>query len=198
MANGNGRVKIKTFWGRNKLLEISVRPQIDKVAFYAGQLGQDGKVATHMTHYVDLVTAGRIARQIVSASEGFSFKFKEFKGGADNGQVTSRVLEMSVSKTKKLKFSMALFITLSQGPGKKTQTGAVLPAGEPTQKMTVAVPLGDAQDAFYALDAVITGLIQAGHGLPKDKNGNGNAGSASDAEDIEDAPAPEEEEDLVF
>jgi len=194
MTNGNGRVKIKTFWGRNKLLEISVRTQIDKVAFYAGQLGQDGKVATHMTHYVDLVTAGRIARQIVSASEGFSFK--EYKGGADNGQVTSRILEMSVSKTKK--GSMALFITLSQGLGKKTETGAVLPAGEPTQKMTVAVPLGDAQDAFYALDAVITGLIQAGHGLPKDKNGNGNAGSASDVEDVEDAPAPEEDEDLIF
>ncbi len=193
-GNGNGRVKIKTFWGRDKLLEVSVRPGIDKVAFYAGQLGQDGKVATHMTHYVDLVTAGRVSRQVVNAFEGWSFK--EYKGGVDGGQVTSRVLEMRVSKTKK--GSTALFITLSRGPGKKTETGAVLPAGEPTQKMTVAVPLGDAQDAFYALDAVITGLIQAGHGLPKDKNGNGNAGSVSDVEDIEDAPAPEEEEDLIF
>ena len=194
MANGNGRMKIKTFWGRDKLLEVSVRPGIDKVALFAGVV-TSGKVTTSLTHYLDLATAGRIARQISIGAARKGWSYKEYKGGSNgDGQVVSRVLEMSVSETKK--GGLALFITLSQGPGKRTQTGAVVPDGKPTESITFAIGLDEAQSAFYILDVVVSDLIKQGHGLPKDSGHNG--GHENDIEDVEDAPAPEEEEDLIF
>lgn len=195
MANGNDRIKVRTFWGRDKLLEMSVRPSIDKVALFAGVV-TSGKVTTSLTHYLDLATAGRIARQISIGAARKGWSYKEYKGGSNgDGQVVSRVLDMSIGETKK--GGLALFVTLSHGPGKRTQTGAVVPDGKPTKSITFAIALSDAQDAFYLLDVVVSNLIQEGHGLPEGDGHKESASSNNHLEDVDDAPVPEEE-DLIF
>ncbi len=135
MKNGNGsngRIRIASTITQKAFLHVEDALSIGKVRLFAGNY-EAGKGATAMvSHYLDWDVALAVFHQMLTGSRDGSFKF--YGGSSKNGQVLSRTCRFD------LKFTEGkVFIEVAEGPGKKTSTGAIQPAGKPTTSVTIAL-----------------------------------------------------------
>lgn len=82
-------------------------------------------------------------------SWGRPVKFADFKGSTKNGAVESRVLNIYDGADKQTG-ERIYFVKLSSGPGRVMGKGAVKPAGEPTEQITIVLKLDEARKLALA------------------------------------------------
>ena len=115
--NGKNRIRFSSTMTKSAFLHVEYCPDIRKVRFYAGtyEAGEGAKVI--MSHYLDEGVAFFIAHDLLNARD---IDYREYKGTARNGEVVSRRFSINTKDGK-------VFVELEQGPGQKTETGAVVP-----------------------------------------------------------------------
>ncbi|MGI8587290.1 MAG: hypothetical protein ACR2M0_06315 [Chloroflexia bacterium] len=88
-------------------------------------------------------------------------RFEKFGGSDRDGAVESRTLALEWDPGQDGKFARYPYrLTIANGPGQRTQNGAVQPKGEPTSRLSMRLPEADlmkilltAQDYLHAYDA---------------------------------------------
>lgn len=84
-------------------------------------------------------------------------RFESFGGSTRDGAVESRVLVLDWDPGEGGRFAGYPYrLTIANGPGQKTATGAVQPKGEPTQKQSMRLPEADCMKIMLAVGAYLT------------------------------------------
>ena len=126
---------------------------------------------TNISCYLDFSTVARVA---ADATSGRIFKLIEedqyhrytlsmggTKKGAD-GKPVSKTMYLGMANDK-------VFINMTEGPGKLSSTGAIMPDGQPTKKISVGMSKDDFREMFiYAHDCVNAYLGPMIHKLVKE------------------------------
>lgn len=111
--------------------------------------------------YLDFSTVARLAidaasGRLIKKIEEAERQYDVYIGGrakGDDGKPLSRRMFLKKSGDK-------IFINITEGPGKLSDTGAILPAGEPTVKIGVPVTIEDFREMlFYTHDCVNAYLV---------------------------------------
>ncbi len=123
-------------------LHAEAATNIGKIRLFAGsyQRGQGAKQNTAC--FLDIADARVLFSDL---SWGKRVKFVDYKGST-SGNVISRVLRINTDKT-----GDKIYFELSSGPGRASDTGAVMPAGDPTVKINVGMTINDARKLAYAV-----------------------------------------------
>ncbi len=138
---------------RSRWLHAEDAMQIQKLKLYGGEYKAGEGAKAQLAHYLDLPDAWRWMTDLATGTlQGDYVDFKGFINKA-TGEVRSRVLKMAPAKNG----SEQVWIQLSEGPGKQTETGAITPAGKPDTQ--VNVPFTVAQARSFAL--VVLAYLQA-------------------------------------
>lgn len=128
MTDGNGKSERKEIkdWASvfNKGAFLHVQSGLGiknpKVVLWGGKFGANRQGSQFViNHYLDLDAALLV---VMKMQWGKPVDLKEYKGGIKAGVVTSRICTIKTNEKG------VTWINLTQGPGKKTSTGAVLPA----------------------------------------------------------------------
>jgi hypothetical protein len=137
-ANGQTRVRLYSHVTQSRFLHIEDSLQIGKLRFFAGTYKRNQGMADHCHHFLDIPDA-RVIFAALAAGRG-EFNHKEYKGTPPvNGRsAVSRVFSVTAK-------GESVYIELKSGPGKLTDTGAILPAGQPTTAVNVSFKRYEAQ-----------------------------------------------------
>lgn len=183
------RYRITDHITRSTWLHIEDATDIGKLRLFAGkyQRGEGAKVT--LAHWLDVSNARVLFHDL---SWGKAVDFTEFKGSAE-GQVTSRVLRVNTNGDK-------VYFELRSGPGKRTETGAIQPAGKPTDTVNVAFTKPQVRAVAYAvleyLQAIAVAQVLSQNDAPappiRPVNGaNGQAGPPDPPDQVADQPDQE-------
>jgi hypothetical protein len=93
-------------------------------------------------------------RQFASVTGG---RWEKFGGSQrDDGMIESRTVTVEWDEGDGGRFArMPYRLTIANGPGRRTQTGAVQPAGEPTSRLSMRMTEMDLMRVMLAVDAYI-------------------------------------------
>jgi len=85
----------------------------------------------------------------------FSGKWEKFGGSQrDDGSIESRTFTIEWDEGEGGRYSRFPYrLTIANGPGRKTQTGGVSPAGEPTARLNMRLPEADMMKVLLAVGA---------------------------------------------
>jgi hypothetical protein len=124
--------------------------EIGKVAILAGRYRQGEGTDLMLSHYVDVFQLRPLLHDL---SWNKPVNFTEYKGTPkpkqEGGEIRSHVLNVNSGKNNK--GEPGIWWSLSNGQGKLTQTGAVLPAGGETQKIGVFINQETMRGIAYSL-----------------------------------------------
>lgn len=120
------RKKIYSHMTRTRFLQVEDSLEIGKIRLFAGQYEKGKGMSVNAYHFMDVEDARVVLSDL---AWGKPVTYEEFKGTV-NGQAISRVLKVKSGEGK-------TWVELKNGPGKRTETGAVMPAGEPTSTVSV-------------------------------------------------------------
>lgn len=120
---------------RTRILDVQDCLEIGKLRIEVVEF-EPGKGATRAAeHYAEPDAVALLSHDMLHGRPWETYT--EFKGGVRDGKVESRVLCI-----ERVEARNPIKITVSRGPGEKTGTGAVKPAGKP--EVSVSVLLSDA------------------------------------------------------
>jgi len=123
------RFRIHSHVTKSKWLHIEDALEIGKLRLFAGDYVKGKGAKATAIHYLDLADARVLLSDL---AWGKPVDFVEFKGSANGGTPTSRVLKVRTNGDK-------VWFGLENGPGQVIGQGAVKPAGKPDA--VVNVPL---------------------------------------------------------
>lgn len=92
-------------------------------------------------------------------------KWEKYGGSQrEDGHIESRTVQLEWDEGEGGRFARFPYrLTISNGPGKKTNTGGVAPAGEPTARLTMRIPELDMIKLMLALGAYVQAYETAHH-----------------------------------
>lgn len=92
-------------------------------------------------------------------------KWEKFGGSQrEDGSIESRTLTVEWDEGEGGRYARFPYrLTIANGPGRKTQTGAVSPAGEPTARLSMRMPEADMIKVMLALGAYMQAYEAAHH-----------------------------------
>jgi hypothetical protein len=83
-------------------------------------------------------------------------RFEKFGGSDRDGMIESRTLVLEWDPGENGRFASYPYrLTIANGPGQRTATGAVSPKGEPTNKQSMRLPEADVMKILLAVQAYI-------------------------------------------
>lgn len=137
-STNESRVRIYSHLTQSRFLHIEDSLQIGKVRLFAGRYKRKEGMSSHAHFFLDIPDTRVIFRALAIGEVGFSHK--EYKGTPPtNGRfAVSRVLSVTAKGEN-------VYIELKTGPGKMTDTGAILPAGQGTTTVNVSFKRYEAQ-----------------------------------------------------
>jgi len=92
----------------------------------------------------------------------FAGRFESFGGSQRQGSVESRILRLEHDPGEGGRFSrFPLRLTVTNGPGKLTPTGAITPAGEPAARVSIRFPLLDLLRLLLEVEAYLDAYLAA-------------------------------------
>ncbi len=142
------RVRIHTHITQSRFLHVEDALSIGKIRLFAGSYrkGHGINANGHAHHFINLADARVIFSALAHGEQ--SFAHKEYKGtpprtrpeqGRRNGSdAVSRVLSVAIKGDK-------VYIELKTGPGKLTNTGAIMPNGPAKAEVNVGFKLYEAR-----------------------------------------------------
>ncbi|MDQ2807211.1 MAG: hypothetical protein M3Z04_09930 [Chloroflexota bacterium] len=115
----------------------------------------DARLLTHLV----------ITRQFREVLEvpGRPARFEKFGGSDRDGAVESRTLQVEWDPADGKFARYPYRITIANGPGQRTQNGAVQPKGEPTTRLSMRLPEADFMKIMLAVSAYIQAYEAAHH-----------------------------------
>ena len=150
---------------------------IEKVRFQNAEFGNENK---SISCYIDFSTISRLAADVASGrvfkkmDEDQYHRYTISRGGTTQGEhgPISRVMYLGRSGDK-------IFINMSEGPGKLSETGAIMPDGKPTKEVSVGMNIDDFREMIiYTHDCVCAYLGPMVHKLVReleeDRKNNSN------------------------
>jgi len=92
-------------------------------------------------------------------------KWEKFGGSQrDDGSIESRTFTIEWDEGDGGRYSRFPYrLTIANGPGRKTQTGGVSPAGEPTERLSMRLPEADMMKVMLAVGAYMQAYEAAHH-----------------------------------
>jgi hypothetical protein len=129
-AAGSTRVRIYSYLTKSRFLHIEDSLQIGKVRLFGGTYRRNEGMSDHGHHFLDIADTRVIFTVLMSGEANFSHK--EYKGTAPvkDRAAVSRVLSVTAKGEN-------VYIELKSGPGKLTETGAIMPAGQPKTAINI-------------------------------------------------------------
>jgi len=138
------RVTITKWMNRSRFIQVEDALEIGKVRLFLGGYRKGEGMDEHAQHYLDLEDARVIFSDL---ADGLALVYKEYKGSV-NGTVTSRILSVKRDKD-------AYWFEVTNGPGKASPTGAVMPDGKPSAQVAIGLPVYDARRLGHAVMAYL-------------------------------------------
>ena len=123
------RYRVYSHITKSRFLHIEDALDIGKIRLFAGDYQKGKGAKTLAVHYLDVADARVLLNDL---AWGKAVDYCEFKGSANGGEPTSRVLKVKTNGDK-------TWFRLENGPGEVIGQGAVKPKGEP--ETVVNVPL---------------------------------------------------------
>jgi hypothetical protein len=158
----SGRLSPEIFvYATNKnFLNVYDALRIDKIKVeIAGYDPATNRQTGHATGWLDTSEMRLLAhlvtqRQFASVTGG---RWEKFGGSQrDDGMIESRTVTVEWDEGDGGRFArMPYRLTIANGPGRRTQTGAVQPAGEPTARLSMRMAEMDLMRVMLAIDAYI-------------------------------------------
>lgn len=158
----SGRLSPEIFvYATNKnFLNVYDALRIDKIKVeIAGYDPATNRQTGHATGWLDTSEMRMLAhlvtqRQFASVTGG---RWEKFGGSQrDDGLIESRTVTVEWDEGDGGRFArMPYRLTIANGPGRRTQTGAVQPAGEPTARLSMRMTEMDLMRVMLAVDAYI-------------------------------------------
>jgi hypothetical protein len=158
----SGRLSPEIFvYATNKnFLNVYDALRIDKIKVeIAGYDPATNRQTGHATGWLDTSEMRLLAhlvtqRQFASVTGG---RWEKFGGSQrDDGLIESRTITVEWDEGDGGRFArMPYRLTIANGPGRRTQTGAVQPAGEPTARLSMRLAEMDLMRVMLAVDAYI-------------------------------------------
>ncbi len=115
----------------------------------------DARLLTHL-----VIT--RQFREVLDVP-GRPARFEKFGGSDRDGAVESRTLQVEWDPADGKFARYPYRITIANGPGQRTQNGAVQPKGEPTTRLSMRLPEADFMKIMLAISAYIQAYEAAHH-----------------------------------
>lgn len=138
------RVVIAKWMNRSRFIQIEDALDIGKVRIWLGAYVKGKGMQENAYHFIDVDDVRVVLDDM---AQGRALVYKEYKGSV-NGQVVSRVLSVKQS-------GEVYWFEVSNGPGRKSPTGAVMPAGKPTSQVSVGLPVYEARKLAHAVLAYL-------------------------------------------
>jgi len=135
------RIQFYTCFTRTAFLHFEDSLDLGKIRLFAGKFKRGSGMGQGAYHFLDVADARPVLMDI---SWGRPVQFKDYKGGSGSGGVISRVLSIKTQDD-------TVWIEIKNGPGKKTKTGAVEPAGEATSAVAIPIKIPDARRMALAV-----------------------------------------------
>ena len=158
----SGRLSPEIFvYATNKnFLNVYDALRIDKIKVeIAGYDPATNRQTGHAAGWLDTSEMRLLAhlvtnRQFASVTGG---RWEKFGGSQrDDGMIESRTVSVEWDEGDGGRFArMPYRLTIANGPGRRTQTGAVQPAGEPTARLSMRMTEMDFMRVMLAVDAYI-------------------------------------------
>lgn len=146
------RVRIASHVTQSRFLHVEDALSIGKIRLFAGTYHRGQGMETCAHHFLDLADARVIFAALARGEPGFSHK--EYKGTPmpthPDRAAVSRVLSIATRGEN-------VYVELKSGPGRLTETGAIVPHGKPE----VAINVGFKQYEARRLAAVVLAYIHA-------------------------------------
>ena len=132
------RIRIYSHIIQSRFLHVEDALAIDKLRLFAGNYRKGHGMNSYAHAYVDIADARIIFAALARGEQGF--RHKEYKGtpARKNRAAISRVLSVVVQGEN-------VYMELKSGPGKMTDTGAILPNGRSTVEVNVGFKLYEAR-----------------------------------------------------
>lgn len=122
--------RIHGYISKTTFLNFEDSLQIGKLKLFAGKYQNGHGAEVTLTHYLDTDAARPILHDMLWAK---AIDAKDYKGSTKDGRTTSRVLYINTAEK-------GYYFELVSGPGKETNTGAVMPAGNADAAVNVFIP----------------------------------------------------------
>lgn len=158
----SGRLSPEIFvYATNKnFLNVYDALRIEKIKVeIAGYDPATNRQTGHATGWLDMSEMRLLAhlvtqRQFASVTGG---RWEKFGGSQrDDGMIESRTVTVEWDEGDGGRFArMPYRLTIANGPGRRSQTGAVQPAGEPTSRLSMRMTEMDLMRVMLAVDAYI-------------------------------------------
>lgn len=147
---GATRVRIASHVMQSRFLHVEDALDIGKIRLFAGTYRRGQGMKDHSQHYLDLADARVVFLALALGEQEFTYR--EYKGTppANGAVASSRVFSATVKGEK-------VYLELKHGPGKRTPTGAITPAGPATVEVNVGFKLYEAR----RLAATVLAYIRA-------------------------------------
>ena len=137
-------VEIAKWMNRSRFMLIEEALDTGKIRLFLGEYQRGQGMGANAHHFMDIDDARVVFDDLAN---GWSLEYKEYKGSI-NGQIVSRILTVK-------RVEQTYWIEATNGPGRKSETGAVMPAGQPTAQVAVGLPLHDARRLGHAVLAYL-------------------------------------------
>lgn len=141
MSNDRTHDRIHEYVTNKNYFNIDERLNIGKLLISAGNYTPGKGASSKTAVYLDVADARPLMADL---SWGKPVRFTDFKGSPKDGAVESRVLNIYDGADKQTG-ERIYFVKLSSGPGQIMGKGAVKPAGEPTEQITIVLKLDEAR-----------------------------------------------------
>lgn len=154
MPNTDYPDRIHAYMTKTSYLHFEDSLSIGKIKLFAGRYNMHNKPNYSLRHYIDADTLRPI---LMNLSWGRDIDIVDYKGGAGDGGIISRVLSINCKEDK-------VFWQLTHGPGTKTKTGAVTPARlskEQKEKLTTSVTVMVSKEDCREIACKLTEYMQA-------------------------------------
>lgn len=143
-------LRIYTYATQRAILHIEDALEIGKIRLDIYQFQRGAGASANIATYIDADDARYLAHVLITDPEIIGTGWTDYKGGANRatGEITSRITTLQWTRTDR--GNTGLRVQLSQGPGKLSDNGAVMPAGK-LASITTFVPAQTALTAALAL-----------------------------------------------
>ena len=141
MAEQPQRYRIHSHLTRSRFLHLEDALDIGKVRLYAGEYKRGEGASSTAAHCLDVADARVVFSDL---AWGKAVDYIEYKGTANGGRPTSRVLKVKTNGGK-------VWVRLENGPGQVIGEGAVKPAGDPEAVVNVPFTTWEARKLAHAV-----------------------------------------------
>lgn len=147
--------EIYVYATKNRFFNIFDALKIGKVHLQLTSYNAEARRQEGNAHYWLDINEARLLAHLISLTifrRETGGRWQRFGGSTREDGIESRVLTVEWDTGEGDRFSKVPYrITIANGPGRKSETGSITPAGEPTQKVDLRVPALDMIEIMLAL-----------------------------------------------